>query len=520
MKTRVEFAAIALLVCVPAFAANVTVVDRSTRDFAVDALGSLWIDNPSGSIDVVGTDQSSVINTVVQRTITGVDQAALREGREAVQIAFEGDNNVRLIRTVLPQMHSNRWNASVSYIIRVPHSLHIKIATRTADHVRLSNILGNVTINAFSGTIILDSVMGASSVSTVNGKVVYNFATRPMSHAQVQAINADIEIHAPADSFFEWVGDSIRGDFLTTFPVRGRFISPTVYRGTVNAQGGPTLTTATLLGRVALIAKGTNISLARSLRSESPKQVSSAPDRALLGPSEKIQLPIVPGNWTFAASVADIAVGEIRGDAHVETGAGEVEIGVVFGTCFVKSNGGPLSLGDMLGPLNAHTGAGDVLVKSARQGGEISTGGGLIRLLSSNGPTTLRSGGGDIIVRQASAAIDASTLSGDITITVDPSDRTEKISARTAQGNVALNVKPQFAADIDATVVLNDNNSNSIQSDFPGLTTRREQVNGKTHLRATGKINGGGERVELYAEDGSIHITSQIMAPVRVANPR
>ena len=174
----------------------------------------------------------------------------------------------------------------------------------------------------------------------------------------------------------------------------------------------------------------------------------------------------------------------------------------------------------MLGPLNVHTGAGDVLVKSARQGGEISTGGGLIRLLSSGGPTTLRSGGGDIIVRQASAAIDAQTSSGDITITVDPSDRTERITARTAQGNVVLTVKPQFAADIDATVVVSDDNANSIQSDFAGLAIRREQINGKTRIHATGKINGGGDRVELYAEDGSIRLTSQVMAPISVATPR
>ena len=126
----------------------------------------------------------------------------------------------------------------------------------------------------------------------------------------------------------------------------------------------------------------------------------------------------------------------------------------------------------------------------------------------------------DTDAARASAAIDAETSSGDISITVDPSDRTEKITARSAQGNIVLNVKPQFAADIDATVVVSDNNANTIQSDFPGLTIRREQVNGKTFIRATGKINGGGERVELYAGAGTIHIASQIMAPIRVATPR
>jgi hypothetical protein len=56
--------------------------------------------------------------------------------------------------------------------------------------------------------------------------------------------------------------------------------------------------------------------------------------------------------------------------------------------------------------------------------------------------------------------------------------------------------------------------------DFNGLTVRREQVGKKTRIHATGKINGGGERVELYAEEGDIHISAQTIAPVQLANPR
>jgi hypothetical protein len=56
--------------------------------------------------------------------------------------------------------------------------------------------------------------------------------------------------------------------------------------------------------------------------------------------------------------------------------------------------------------------------------------------------------------------------------------------------------------------------------DFRGVTVRREQVGNKTRIRATGKINGGGERVELYAEDGDIHISSQNITPIRLANPK
>jgi hypothetical protein len=237
-------------------------------------------------------------------------------------------------------------------------------------------------------------------------------------------------------------------------------------------------------------------------------------------PSQKIQLPFVTGDWTFAASVADVTVGEVRGSAHVETGAGEVELGTVFGQCIVTSMGGPLNLGDITGILSAHTGAGDVLVRAARMGGEVSTDGGLIRIVYSGGPMTLRSGGGDIIVRQTSGPIDAQTTSGDITITGDPRHRSLRMIAHTMQGNLILNVSPRFGADIDATILTSDPDVNEMHIDFTGLTVRREQVGAKTRIHATGKVNGGGERVELYAEEGDIHISAQTITPVRLANPR
>ena len=63
-----------------------------------------------------------------------------------------------------------------------------------------------------------------------------------------------------------------------------------------------------------------------------------------------------------------------------------------------------------------------------------------------------------------------------------------------------------------------DPDSNAIHSDF-NLTIRRDRVGNRTRVRATGKVNGGGERVELYAEDGDIHITTQSAAPVTVMTP-
>jgi hypothetical protein len=76
-------------------------------------------------------------------------------------------------------------------------------------------------------------------------------------------------------------------------------------------------------------------------------------------------------------------------------------------------------------------------------------------------------------------------------------------------------VTPRFAADVYATVLTSDDDTNTIRSDFNGLAIQREPLgNGRVRIRATGKINGGGNRVDLAATDGDIEITGEVRIPI------
>ena len=507
----------ALLSSTQLFATSFATSSRVVREFPVDPAGSVWIDNPFGSIDVIGTD-SNVISVTADRTLTAPDTVTLKEASDGVALSFEGDTKVRLIRTLLPPMRNVRWAVLVNYVVHVPRGVNVKIGgSKAADHIHVSNVNGSVTVNGFSGTVIMEGVVGASVVNMVNGRIIYDYTQKPVARAQVQAVNADIDMWLPANSNFEWVANTINGDMLSTFNVKARSFNGSVFHGIVGS-GGTTINTESMMGHVAVLVKGTNLSDAQSYRVNQPGQ-PAGPD-VLRQPAKKIQMPFVNGEFVFAASVADVTVGEVRGNARIETGAGEVELGAVFGQCNVTSLGGPLNLGDVMGALYAHTGAGDIIVRAARMGGQVTTDGGLIRVIVAGGPMTLRSGGGDIIVRQFSAFMDAETSSGDVTLTADPAQKTIKVTARTLQGNIVMNVSPRFAADIDATILTSDPDMNEMHIDFNGISVRREQVGNKTRIRATGKINGGGERVELYAEDGDIHISAQNVTPIRLANPK
>src|SRR6266849_598699 len=513
LKAPIYCAAIALLAAANVAAKDVTLTERYSRDLPLEVGGSLWVDNPIGNIEITGSDASGFA-VVVTKMATGPDRAAAQEGLDQTAINFEGDRNVRLLHTIYPPVRG-RWVSSVTYVIRVPRTIHVRIAAKVAGHIRVANISGNVTVRSFEGEIVLDGVTGASIIDTTNGKVSYVYHQKPSTHAQIQAVSADIDVRVPPDSNFNWIADTLRGDVVTNLPVRAQFHGSS-FKGTVNAPGGPTIAMQTLLGNIQLLGNGVTLR-ARSLREDIAPQKYAEPKILLMRPSKRYQLPIAGGAFEFAAGVADVEVGEVRGPAHVETMAGEIKLGLVYGDCNVISHGGPLELGDILGTLYASTEAGEVLVRSVREGGRVSTAGGIIRILYSGGPLILKSGGGDIVVRQAAGPVSAEILrSGDISITADPNQKTQRFEAHTAQGNIALNLSPKFGADVDAIVVTSDDDVNGIHSDFRGLQIKKDQVGNKIRIHATGKINGGGERVELYAEDGDIRISNLTTSPVTI----
>ena len=483
--------------------------DRTVRELPINAAGSFWIDNPTGPIDIIGTTEDKLSFTAI-RTVRAPDETALAAGWSQTNIVIEGSVDTRYVRTIVPVLRTEKWKSSVAWTIHVPRSVDVKVASSTADHITISNIRGNVNIRNFNGRIVLDGVTGPTTVDTVNGNVTCNFATTPMANVHLASVNGSIDVHVPPDASFDWVGESISGLFYTTMPVRARFAGSTL-RASINSPGGPTITTSSLTGRVLILRNGSNVMQAKQIlgkesASPIPQQQSGVYHQA-----------VVEGPLIMTVPYGNIVVGQVHGMARVITGVGAIDIDAVWGDATVVSTGGPINLGDMFRAFTAHTKAGDIIVRAARDGGNVSTDGGTIRVLYSGGPILLRSGGGDIVAGQAAAAVDAETHSGDVTVTVDPNVRTAKITARThTRGNILLNLTPSFGAEIDATILTSDPDTYMVHSDFPGLTIRRESAGGKTRIHATGKINGGGERVELNAEDGEIHLAVQSGVPINV----
>ena len=507
MKMRRSLAAGLILVCAASARAELSSTERITRELPILLGGSFALDNPVGDVEIVGTDDTKVVFTA-EKSVRALDKAALDEGNEQTQVALGGDGRLRVIRTLTPAIHSGRWTSGMHYIVKVPRTVNVAITSDTMSRIRISDMRAAVSVKSFNGLVTLERLTGSCTVGAANSNILFIAPPSDMGDAGLVSINGNIEVRAPAGARFRWEGSTIKGDLRTTFPVRGAFLGAR-FRGNINGEGGPLVSTRSFNGTVLLLQNGTNVANAKSVRPLASDNNAEARNVVM----QPLNLLTVSSSFHYETNLGNIVIGQIHGNADLTTGAGEVALGSVFGNCQVVSRGGPLNLGDIAGVLSARTEAGDIAVQFARKGGTIITGGGTIRLFNTGAETTLKSGGGDIIVKLAGGPINAETQSGDISIVVDSDSKTEKVTAKTSKGNVIITVPPGFAADIDATVVTSDADVNNINSDFQGLQVRREQIGGKIKIRATGKVNGGGDRLELYAEDGGIQINSRTGSP-------
>ena len=513
MKIRVLILAAIVAAASAADAANMRKHFRVENVFDLREGGALVVENPNGNIEIIGTDNPGA-DTVVTKTVIGVNAAAIEEGRQNTALIVGGDDKTRVLRAAVPLLPSRKWSSTVAWRIKVPKSTHVRIISNSSERIRVANILGNVVVKNINGAIVLENVSGAATVESVNGSLTYS-TLRPLRPVTLSTVNGNVSVRVHPDADIRFIADTVKGEIISNLAVRGAFDNR-IFRGSVNAPAGPAISVGTLMGNVELLAHGPQISTPVSLRAKFPEvrrdpgmQVVSASSAGGRAARQEVRLPFVEGNYRYATSIGDVHIQEIRGEADIFTGAGEVQLGSVAGALKVRSHGGPLHLGDVTGPLTATTRAGSITVDAARRGGEIATQGGTIRLLFAGGATRLVSGGGDITVRRAAAPINALTSSGDIFITMDPSAKAHAITATSEKGNVVMHVSSKFGADVDATIVTSDPASHAIVSDVPGLSISREQVGGgKTRIRATGKINGGGERMELNATDGGIRITT------------
>lgn len=507
------------------------VVNRHTQQLSLAGNGTITVENASGSVIVTGSELPDVV-LIAERVIQAADDAAAREAASQARVFIDGNDTARTIRAqVPPVVPGRRWVAHFNYNLRVPQTTDVTLVTGNGQRVRVTNVGGTIRIRNITGDVQVIAPRGPLVVDSINGNVRVAYLGSPGGHARISSVNGDVHVSVPANAAMRWVAETLRGEFLATLPVAGKFLpvdAGRVYEGFIGAVNSATarVQATSVTGRVFLLRAGTDPRQAvaiheRGRADNAPPQLASSgsgPSRlpipqivgSLVEPpaarSFSIQHRQVSGDLTLPPGVGNVFAGEVSGDVRIVNRAGEVVLVSVAGECVIESKGGPVNLGTVAGPLDVSTKAGDVLVQSARRGGTLHTEGGNVQVGIAGADIVISSGGGDVIVRQANGAVSADTHSGDVSVRVAESVETQRIDLSTRSGNILLVIPADFAADIDIEVLTTPRHSQELLTEFRGLTITRQAAGNKVRIRATGQINGGGRKVTLRAEEGQVHL--------------
>ncbi len=268
---------------------------------------------------------------------------------------------------------------------------------------------------------------------------------------------------------------------------------PKVFNINLSTQGGNVLVKNDINGKIDLSTSGGEISLHK-----------------------------VKGDVKLSTAGGDIKTGDLDGQITLNTAGGDIDVGSVgYGSVntaggnitVVKSNkslkvhtaGGNVGIGNVGGEIEVFTGGGNIEVGEVKGDATLKTGGGNINLNGASGKIEIKTGGGNIELNNINGAVEAKTGAGDIKLELNPSGNS---SLKTSYGNITLLLPTGAKADVEAAVRSSswfdesDKGSSDITSDYPAATFDKRG----SGIKATYIINGGGNKIELITQTGSINI--------------
>jgi DUF4097 and DUF4098 domain-containing protein YvlB len=186
----------------------------------------------------------------------------------------------------------------------------------------------------------------------------------------------------------------------------------------------------------------------------------------------------VPSNFRPKINTAggDVSVTGVEGNVRGETSGGTLKLFSIVGDVYGETSGGDVVIRNIKGDVQGYTSGGDIKVDSVLGGVKVTTSGGEVVLLRVDGRIYGETSGGNIEAR----------LLGE----------NRGVHLETSGGNVSVYLRKDIAANLQAST-----SGGSVKCDLPVM------VLGKiSEDELNGKLNGGGNLIELSTSGGNINI--------------
>lgn len=293
------------------------------------------------------------------------------------------------------------------------------------------------------------------------------------------------------------------------------------YSGSVG-QGGGKVHLSTLNGSITLLASGSDASEARSIvperqrfavtvpriRVRVPKTIVRIPPRPVIAApepeeEESIVRGDVAGDFLATSAGGTYRIGRVSGNVKILTHSGEIHVAAAGAGADLKTYGGDIQIGPVNGDLRAQTLAGDVRAGAVAGSIIIETSGGDIRVERVGGSAGARTGGGDIVLPSVRGGLEAQTGGGDVRVGILSREVKGGVSIRDSGGDVTLTLPADFRGEVELEVRDSDPSEETlIRSDFSEIAVTRQHGS----QRAAGTLNGGGPKVLVRTQSGSIRL--------------
>jgi len=199
---------------------------------------------------------------------------------------------------------------------------------------------------------------------------------------------------------------------------------------------------------------------------------------------------------TAHTSGGDIELSNIGAEVEAHTSGGDIEVYGSKGNIDVITSGGDITLKDINDRVSAKTSGGDIEATRVRKGIKVKTSGGDIELDDIQGFIEAKTSGGDIEAK----------------MTLKDFSRDHHVMMNSSGGNLTLAIPAKLPATIVATIHLQGRSwrDYDIASDFPLTSSKQDEQKGRGRQRkaivSKGKINGGGDLIQLETTNGNITI--------------
>jgi DUF4097 and DUF4098 domain-containing protein YvlB len=292
------------------------------------------------------------------------------------------------------------------------------------------------------------------------------------------------------------------------------------YSGAVG-QGGGKVRLSTLNGSITLLASGTEASEVRSLvperrrfavtipeiRVRVPKTIVRVPPHPMIPPGgseeeESVVRGDVTGDFLATSAGGTYRIGRVSGNVKILTHSGEIHVASAGAGADLKTYGGDIQIGPVNGDLRAHTLAGDVRAGIVAGSIVVETSGGDIRVDRVGGSAGARTGGGDIVLPSVRGGLEAQTGGGDVRVGILSREVKGGVTIRDSGGDVTLTLPADFRGEVELQVQDADPTETLIRSDFGEIAVTRQHGS----QRAAGTLNGGGPKVLVRTQSGSIRL--------------